>query len=116
MKIKLHSITTEESEVTEGFKDEDRVRWASEVTYEFLKPDQTSLTVYGFYWDWGNLYTLPQVSAPDFANWIAQQDYSEEEISKLSDNSLYHPQYHRYQWLAEQINNFLEAQGGTNED
>jgi hypothetical protein len=51
------------------------------------------------------------VSAPDFANWIAQQDYSVEEISKLSDNSL----YYRYQWLDKQISKFLETQEDTDE-
>lgn len=74
-------------------------------------PDQMSLTVYGFTWDFGYLYTLPLVSAPDFANWIAQQDYSVEEISKLSDNSL----YYRYQWLDKQISKFLETQEDTDE-
>lgn len=112
MKIKLRSITTEESEVTEGLGDEEHTRWKSEVIYEFLKPDQMSLTVYGFYWAWGNLYTLPRVSAPDFANWIAQQEYSGEEISKLSDNS----PYHQYQWLAKQINKFSETQETADEN
>ena len=79
MKIKLHDYESEiEEDVTFGTCDMCMYVGDAEYPYFYFKyEDGTTKKVEGFYWDYGDLYTISIDNIPAFAAWMNDQDFAE---------------------------------------
>ena len=80
MKIKLHDYESEfEEDVTFGTCDMCMYVGDAEYPYFYFQyEDGTTKKVEGFFWDYGDLYTIYIDNIPAFAAWLNNQDFEED--------------------------------------
>lgn len=52
-------------------------------------PDGTQVTVYTYYWDWGDYFETSVDNVIDFSAWLSEQELSDEDVEALKNDGTY---------------------------